>query len=282
MPEAKAQILIFDGAMQFGDAIYEVTAVADGRMLNFSPHMRRLERSGTAIDPEGLPSFADLEHIHAQLIRRKQLRDGLVYLQVSRGSNGDRDYYFRKETALTVILFTQSKPGFLDMGDAHPGLHVQLVPDHRWARCDIKSTQLLWPVLAKQRASNAGFDDAWFVQDGVVTEGTTNNAGIVLDGKVVTHPTGDNILAGTARASLVSVATALGMDAEERPFTVEEINDAEEAFITSSMNILVPVTRIDAKRVGNGTVGPSILALQAEMLSQMKAGCEVDAANSVP
>lgn len=270
VPEADAKISVFDRAVLFGDAIYEVTSVIGGRMVLFEEHMARLVRSAAEVNLCGVPEAEALLQLHQTLIEQNALEDGMVYLQMSRGNSGDRDYGFQPEMAPTIFAFTQSKPDFAAKGEKHPGLRICTLPDLRWARRDIKSTQLLYPVLAKQKAVDAGFDDAWLVQDGFITEGTTNNAGIIIGDRIITRQLGSEILPGTARAAMIEAAKAVGLCIEERPFSVSEIAQADEAFITSSMNMVMPVVEIDDLILADGSPGPIVENLRRICLKRVQ------------
>ncbi|MFO7770963.1 MAG: aminotransferase class IV, partial [Roseovarius gahaiensis] len=203
-------------------------------------------------------AFDDLLEIHRELVRANQIEDGLVYLQVTRGSDGDRDFAFpdRETTEPTLVLFTQSKPGLATSPQAETGLKIISIDDLRWGRRDIKTVQLLYPSMGKMMAKAAGCDDAWMVEEGHVTEGTSNNAYIVKDGKIITRQLSNDILHGITRAAVLRFAREAQMTVEERLFTVDEAKDADEAFVTSASAFVMPVVEIDGQSVGTGTPGP--------------------------
>ena len=207
---------------------------------------------------------------HRELVARNGLTDGMVYLQVTRGAPGDRDFVFPDPAATppTLVLFTQSKPGLADSPLARTGIRVVSIPDLRWGRRDIKTTQLLYPSWGKMMARAQGADDAWMVEDGVVTEGTSNNAWIVRDGVIVTRQLGTEILHGITRAAVLRVAADLQMRVEERPFTIEEARAADEAFITSASMFVMPVVAIDGQELGTGTPGPVAQRLREAYLEE--------------
>jgi D-alanine transaminase len=181
----------------------------------------------------------------------------MVYLQVTRGAPPERDFAFPDPaTPPGLVLFTQSKPGLVDNPLALSGISVVSIPDARWARRDIKTVQLLWPSMGKMMAKAKGADDAWMVEDGLVTEGTSNNAYIVRDGVIVTRPLGPEILAGITRAAVLRFAREAQMRVEERPFTLEEAREAQEAFVTSATTFVLPVVRLDGEAIGAGRPGP--------------------------
>ncbi|HKL05968.1 MAG TPA: D-amino-acid transaminase, partial [Roseovarius sp.] len=243
LPETEAKVSIFDRAFLMADGVYEVTSVLGGKLIDFDGHLARLERSLNELDIKKPAVFDDLLDIHRELVRANQIADGLVYLQVTRGSDGDRDFAFpdRETTEPTVVLFTQSKPGLATSPQAEKGLKIISIDDQRWGRRDIKTVQLLYPSMGKMMAKAAGCDDAWMVEDGHVTEGTSNNAYIVKDGKIITRQLSNDILHGITRAAVLRFAREAQMTVEERFFTVDEAKDADEAFVTSASAFVMPV-----------------------------------------
>ena len=196
--------------------------------------------------------------MHRELVAINEIDNGLVYLQVTRGNPGDRDFVFPDpdETPGTVVMFTQSKPDLMDSLVAAAGIKVLSIPDQRWARRDIKTVQLLYPSMGKMAAKAAGAGDAWFVEDGKVTEGTSNNAYIVKDGRIVTRELSNDILHGITRAAVLRYAAEAQMEVEERAFTIDEAQAADEAFVTSATTFVTPVIEIDGVALGDGTPGP--------------------------
>ncbi|KRS13744.1 D-amino acid aminotransferase [Roseovarius atlanticus] len=256
LPENEAKISIFDRAFLMGDGVYEVTSVLGGKLIDFEGHNRRLKRSLDELDMPHPAVLDDLLDIHRELVRVNEIEDGLVYLQITRGAPGDRDFaYPDPDTPPTVVLFTQSKPGLADNPVAKKGIKIITVEDLRWGRRDIKTTQLLYPSMGKMMAKKAGCDDAWMVQDGFVTEGTSNNAYIVKDGKIITRALSNDILHGITRAAVLRFAEEAQMQVEERNFSVEEAKDADEAFVTSASAFVMPVVEIDGVALGDGTPG---------------------------
>ncbi|MEM7377302.1 MAG: D-amino-acid transaminase [Pseudomonadota bacterium] len=256
VPEHDARISVFDRGFLFADAVYEVTAVLDGKLVEFEPHITRLERSLSEL---GMPMPCDADAllaIHRELVSRNAVTEGLVYLQVSRGA-ADRDFAFpAANTEQTLVLFTQHK-NFLTAASAETGISVISLPDKRWGRRDIKTVQLLYPSLAKMEAKQAGADDAWMVDDIGVTEGSSNNAYIVLaDGRIVTRNLGHDILPGITRRTVLKCAGDLQLTVEERPFSLEEAADAVEAFYSSATGFVTPVVALDGKPIGDGKPGP--------------------------
>ncbi|SPJ24698.1 D-amino-acid transaminase [Palleronia abyssalis] len=270
VPEAEATVSVFDRGFLFADGVYEVTSVLSGKLLDFDGHARRLERSLAELDmPMPMTQDALLE-VHRRLVAENGIEDGLVYLQVTRGA-ADRDFaYPPKDTPQTVVLFTQSKPGLADNPAAQTGLKIVTLPDLRWDRRDIKTVQLLYPSMGKMAAKAQGADDAWMVEDGVVTEGTSNNAYIVKDGTIVTRHLGNEILHGITRAAVLRFAQEAQMKVEERAFSVEEAQDADEAFVTSASAFVMPVVEIDGAALGNGTPGPIAKRLREIYLDESR------------
>lgn len=270
LPEAEATVSVFDRAFLFGDGVYEVTAVLDGRMVDFDAHMARLRRSLAALSIGFSMGEAELRAVHAQMIERNGLREGAIYLQVTRGA-ADRNFLFPAPgTAPTLVLFTQAMR-IADNPMARKGLRVMTLPDLRWQRRDIKTVQLVYPSLAKMQATGAGYDDAWLVEDGFVTEGSSNNAHILTaDRRIVTRPLSNAILPGITRAAMLRLAGEEGLALEERAFTVEEVAAAAEAFITSATSFVLPVVEIDGRPIGTGKPGPVAAKLRALYVEQAR------------
>jgi D-alanine transaminase len=267
LPEEQGKISIFDRGFLFADGIYEVTAVVNGRLVDYPAHMERLERSLHEIKMDWPCSREELTAMHLEMVKRNNLAEGWIYMQITRGS-ADRDFKFPKGVKPTLIAFTQAKK-LVDNPDAVRGVGVITIPDIRWARRDIKTVNLLAPVLGKQAAYEAGAFEAWMVEDGKVTEGTSSNAYIVKDGKVVTRGLSNNILAGCTRRALFRLAKEHGVTIEERPFTAEEAYAADEAFLTSASNFVLPIVEIDGKRVGGGQPGPLTRRLREMFLEEI-------------
>ena len=254
VPEEEAKVSVFDRGFLFADAVYEVTSVIDGKLVDFAGHARRLWRSLGELDMAAPVTEEELLAIHRELVALNGLDQGLVYLQVTRGA-ADRDFAYPDGAAPTLVLFTQAK-NVVESASARTGLRVISIPDRRWGRRDIKTVQLLYPSMGKMMAKAAGADDAWMVEDGAVTEGTSNNAYIVKDGRIVTRHLGEEILHGITRAAVLQYAREAQMEVEERPFTLDEAKAADEAFITSASSFVTPVVEIDGTPVGGGTPGP--------------------------
>ena len=273
VPEEDAKISVFDRGFLFADGVYEVTSVLDGKLIAFEGHILRLERSLKELDMAAPATRDELLAIHRELVERNNIVDGLIYLQVTRGSAGDRDFaYPSADVAPSLVLFTQEKsPAPEEV--VSKGWKVISVEDQRWARRDIKTVQLLYPCMGKMAAKAAGCDDAWMVEDGKVTEGTSNNAYIVKDGKIITRHLSNEILHGITRAAVLEFAREAQMTVEERPFTIEEAQNADEAFVTSASAFLMPVVEIDGTRIGEGKGGPVAMRLREIYLDEnRKAG----------
>jgi D-alanine transaminase len=254
----EAAIHVEDRGFQFADAVYEVIEVLGGRLVDATRHLARLERSlrELAISPPMRESA--LLHIIGEVIRRNRVRDGIVYMQVTRGA-GPREFALPGPDVLpTLVIFARTQPRGRADRLAETGIVVKTVPDNRWDRCNIKTVMLLPAVLAKDAARRAGAREAWFVDSsGAITEGASSNAWIVTaKGVLVTRPLGQEILPGVTRATVMDVAKAEGLRVEERAFTRDEALRATEAFITSATNIAMPVVTIDGQGIGNGLPGP--------------------------
>ena len=272
LPEEEAKVSIFDRGFLMADGVYEVTSVLGGKLIDFSGHCARLGRSLRELDMVPPVSDAELLAIHRELVAVNAVTDGMVYLQVTRGAPGDRDFAFPDPavTPSTLVLFTQSKPGLADSPAAKAGMKVISIPDIRWGRRDIKTVQLLYPSMGKMMAKKAGVDDAWLVEDGFVTEGTSNNTYIVKGNRIITRQLGSEILHGITRAAVLRCATDLQLEVEERPFTIEEAQAADEAFFTSASAFVMPVVEVDGAAVGSGKPGPVAARLREIYLDEMR------------
>jgi len=272
LPETEATVSIFDRGFLMADGVYEVTSVLGGRLIDFDGHLARLERSLSELDMKKPAGFDDLLAIHRELVRVNDITDGLVYLQVTRGSDGDRDFVFpdAATTEPTLVLFTQSKPGLADNPAAKAGIRVIGIDDLRWGRRDIKTVQLLYPSMGKMMAKAAGADDAWMIEDGHVTEGTSNNAYIVKGNRIITRHLSNDILHGITRAAVLRFAREAQMQVEERAFTIDEAKAADEAFVTSASAFVLPVVEIDGATLGDGTPGPVATRLREIYLEESR------------
>jgi D-alanine transaminase len=255
VPEGEAKVSVFDRAFLFGDAVYEVTAVLDRRLVDFAAHLSRLDRSLKEIALRASLSHDALRDLHHELIRRNDIEEGIVYLEISRGA-AERDFVYPENAAPTVVAFTQSRPLI-----AHPyaatGVKVVTIPDLRWKRRDIKSTSMLAQAMGKQEAKLKGAYEAWMVENGSVTEGTSSSAFILDEAGVIrTQPLGPHILPGVTRRAILRLAATQGVSLEERPFGVAEALRAREAFMTAASAFVLPVVEIDGVMIGDGRPGP--------------------------
>jgi len=270
LPEHEATVSIFDRGFLFADGVYEVTSVLDGKLIDFAGHAKRLQRSLDELEMANPTTEAELLEIHRELVRANDITEGLIYLQITRGA-ADRDFaYPAEDTPPTIVLFTQAKTGLADNPMAQTGMKVISIEDQRWGRRDIKTVQLLYPSMGKMAAKAAGAHDAWMVEDGVVTEGTSNNAYIVKDNTIVTRHLGTEILHGITRAAVLRMAREAQMQVEERPFTMDEAKEADEAFITSASTFVMPVVEIDGVAVGTGAPGAVTARLREIYLDEMR------------
>lgn len=254
--EDGAKISVFDRGFLFADGVYEVTSVIGGKLIDFDGHFTRLKRSLGELDM-GLPlGRKDLLKMHRELVKRNRIEEGLVYMQITRGA-ADRDFIFPPpDTAQTIVAFTQHK-NLINHPMLARGLKIITLADLRWKRCDIKTVQLLCSSLGKMEAKGHGADDAWLVEEGLVTEGTSNNAYIVNgEGVIITRNLSHHILSGITRKAVLKCAQHLDMKVEERPFSVEEAKQAQEAFCTSATTFVLPIVEIDGHGIGDGTPGP--------------------------
>ncbi|WP_206080308.1 D-amino-acid transaminase [Pacificoceanicola onchidii] len=270
LPEAEAKVSIFDRAFLMADGVYEVTSVLDGKLIDFDGHAKRLERSLNELDMPKPKAFDDLLEIHRELVRLNGIEEGMIYLQITRGAPDDRDFVFPdpETTEPTLVLFTQNKPGLANNPVAKKGIKVISIEDVRWGRRDIKTVQLLYPSMGKMMAKKAGADDAWMVEDGFVTEGTSNNAYIIKGNTIITRALSNDILHGITRAAVLRFAREAQMKVEERNFTIDEVKDADEAFVTSASTFVMPVVEIDGAAIGGGVPGERALRLREIYLEE--------------
>ncbi|MCQ1058672.1 D-amino-acid transaminase [Photobacterium sp. DNB23_23_1] len=269
--ESDATVSIFDRGFLFADAVYEVTAVLAGKLVDNKGHLARLERSCKELGMK-LPVSADeLTQIQRTLIEKNQLTEGGIYLQLTRGNEGDRDFSYSDDIKPTLVLFTQQR-ALLDSQAAKEGIKVISMEDIRWRRRDIKTTSLLPACLAKHLAHQAGADDAWLIENGLVTEGGSSNAYIVThDNKIITRPLSNDILHGITRASLLKVAEDCQIELEQRAFTIEEAYEAKEAFVSSATTFVWPVVAIDGKTIGDGQPGEIAKKLRSTYIEMVLA-----------
>ncbi|MDE1147786.1 MAG: D-amino-acid transaminase [Azospirillaceae bacterium] len=269
LPHGQARVHIEDRGFQFADGVYEVVSIVNGVFADEDGHLARLSRSLNELDLPWPMHPMSLRFVLREVARRNRVRNGLVYIQITRGE-APRDFRFPADPAPTLVVTCRSTK-FSAPQHLEKGVSVITIPDIRWARRDIKSVALLPQVLGKQQAAEAGAFEAWQVDpDGTVTEGCSSNAWIVTkDGVLVTRAASHRILNGITRLSLLAEAEAAGIPFEERSFTVEEALTAREAFVSSASTFCVPVTRIDGRPVGDGVPGALAKRLRAAYLAHV-------------
>ena len=264
--ENEAKISIFDRSVQFADSVYEVLSILDGKIVDFNGHLLRLDRSLNELNMKDAPSHDEWLVIFRKLISVNSLREGIIYLQITRGES-DRDFHYPKSTnPLTVIAFTQEK-NLIDHPKIDTGISVITVADERWGRCDIKTTQLLYASMMKMKARAQGADDAWMMRDNIITEGTSNNAAIIThDNELITHNISTAILAGTTRNIMLDLAGEQSLEVTQRAFTLDEALHAREAFVSAASLFVMPVTQINGNKVGDGCNGHATLMLRQKYI----------------
>jgi len=266
VPYAKAAVHVEDRGFQFADAIYEVCQVRAGNLVDEERHMARLARSLGELKIPAPMSAAALAHVMRETIRRNRVKDGLVYLQVTRGE-GPREFVFPGEDVpRTIVCIARAVSPAPHDATAAQGIAVKTMPDLRWRRSDIKTVMLLPACLAKEAARGDGAREAWLIDnEGFVTEGASSNAWIVsAEGTVITRQIAPAILAGVTRATLIDLLREEKVPYVERPFRIAEALQAREAFITSATNTVMPVVRIDGSPIGDGKPGPLTLELRSK------------------
>jgi D-alanine transaminase len=255
LPLSEAKVSILDRGFLFADGIYEVAAVLDGKLVDNASHLARLERSVGEIKLPLPETTGQIQEIQKELVKRNELVNGMVYLEVTRGADTGRDFAFPKGITPTLVMFTSEKD-IVGAPSAKTGINVITVPDLRWTRRDIKSVALLAQVLAKQAAAEAGAAEAWMIEDGKVTEGGSSSCFILTqDDVIVTRQNGSEILPGCTRKAVVKLAEERQLRIEERAFSIEEALAAKEAFVTSASLFVQAVVSIDGKKVADGKPG---------------------------
>ncbi|MGO1119248.1 D-amino-acid transaminase [Rhodovibrionaceae bacterium A322] len=273
LPEEEAKISVFDRGFLFADGVYEVSSVLEGKLVDNQGHMARLRRSLKELNMDSPASDEEILAIQRELIKRNDLNEGMVYLQVTRGA-ADRDFLYPEGAMPSLVLFTQAA-NVIESPKAKKGLSVVTQPDVRWGRRDIKTVALLAASMAKMAAKAEGADDAWLEEDGFITEGTSNNAYIVTqDGTIVTRQLSNDILHGITRKAVLRLAQEAQIKVEERPFTAEEASNAKEAFITSASSFVTPVVKFNGTVIGDGTPGPMAKRLRELYISEALANLE--------
>ncbi len=268
--EENAKISVFDRGFLFADAVYEVSTVLDGNLVDNLAHMERLKRSLGELKMGSPVPVDDIPALMEELVTRNDVTEGMVYLQVSRGA-ADRDFAFPAQEKPSLVMFTQEKAVAVT-GKSESGISVVTMQDQRWSRRDIKTTQLLAQSIAKQEAALQGADDAWMIEDGFITEGSSNNAFIITaDGTIVTRQLSSSILHGITRRVVLEIAEQKGLTVEQRPFTLEEAQSAAEAFSTSASSFVMPVVTIDGKTISQGVPGPVTRKLRERYIELARA-----------
>ncbi len=271
VPEEDAKISVFDRGFLFADGVYEVSAIINRKLVDNEAHLIRLQRSLGELNMPAPCSNEEIEAIQMKMIEENNLDEGVIYMQVTRGA-ADRDFAFPTNPTPSLVMFTQAKDITVNPA-ADKGISVITVPDIRWKRRDIKTVGLLPASMAKQASVEAGAGDAWFVEDGVVNEGSSNNAFIVThEGKIVTRHLGTEILHGITRKAVMALAAEENLEVEERAFTPEEAYEAREAFSTSASAFVMPVVKIDGHVLGNGVPGPVAEKLRAKYIEMASKG----------
>ncbi|AQS89475.1 branched-chain amino acid aminotransferase [Neoasaia chiangmaiensis NBRC 101099] len=274
MPLADATIPVMDRGFLFGDGVYEVTAVIEGRLVDDAAHLARLDRSLREIGISNPFPADDWRRIEEGIVRRNALRNGLIYIQVSRGV-AERAFKYPDDLQPTVVMFPQFSP-VQDNPLTRTGARIMTLPDLRWARCDIKSTSLLAQVLAKRAAAEAGMAEAWMTRGDTITEGASSTAYIVTqDGAIITRSLSHEILPGITRRTILRIAGERGLRIVERPFTRDEALTAAEAFYTSASTIAIPVVDIDGHAIGPGRPGPVFTQLYTAYMDAVMALTDV-------
>jgi D-alanine transaminase len=269
--EDEAKVSVFDRGLLFSDSLYEVTTVINGKLIDFNNHMKRLDRSMTELKFKKLLNHLDILIFHRKLIELNNLKEGMIYLQVTRGV-ADRSFDMPKnEIKPTVLAFTQEKK-IIDSESAKNGIKVMTLDDLRWKRCDIKTTQLLYASMAKTEATEKGFDDAWMLREGYVTEGSSSNAWIIKGKIIMTRQSDNLILSGITRDVIFKCAKDLGYEVVTKNITLPDAQSASEAFITSATACVMPVVKINASQIGDGKPGKFVTALREEYIKQALQG----------
>ena len=260
LPESDAVVSVFDRGFLFADAVYEVVPILHGKLIDFEGHIERLKRSMSELEMQPPATRDDILAMFRELVRQNNVDQGMVYLQISRGVS-DRDFMI-KDLGCSIVAFTQAKE-LLNSKKAEKGVKVISLEDQRWKRRDIKTVQLLYPSMAKTKAAKAGVDDAWLVENGYVTEGTSNNAFIVdIEGNIRTRSLSTAILHGITRAAILECAREMDLNVIEDKFTIDDALRASEAFISAASLFVTPVVEIDGQSIGDGMPGPVVRRLR--------------------
>jgi D-alanine transaminase len=279
LPHGDAAVHIEDRGYQFADGIYEVVAVSGGQFIDEIGHLQRLDRSLSELKMAAPMARAAMQFVMREVVRRNKVRDGTLYMQISRGV-APRDHAFpTRPTRPGTVMTAKSLSHDRHQAQVENGVAVTTMPDIRWARCDIKTIALLPNCLAKQAAREAGSFEALLVdKDGMVTEGSSTNAWIIdQEGNLITRPASNEILNGVTRLALQQLVADEGLTLVERAFDVAELRTAREVFITSSSSYVMPVVQVDEAVIGNGRPGSRTLRLR-EIYQEYMGGTSRDAA----
>ncbi|MCL0012881.1 D-amino-acid transaminase [Providencia rettgeri] len=271
LPEEDASVSVFDRGFLFADAVYEVTAIINGKLVDFDRHMARLQRSCAELQLSLPYDLAELKQIHLQLVQKNNIEEGLVYLQLTRGNAHQRSFlYPDKQTKSTLVLFAQ-KTQIVENEKSKYGIKVVTVDDIRWQRCDIKTVALLAASMAKEYAKQQGADDAIFVKNGYITEGSSSNCFIInQQNQIQTRGLNNEILSGITRQAILQLAREQQIDIVEKPFSIDEMLEAKEVFITSATTLVWPVIMANNQFIGEGKPGKLAIRLREIYLQKLK------------
>ena len=266
--EDEAKVSIFDRGLLFSDSVYEVTSVINSKLIDFKYHVERLDRSMNELKFKTLIDHDEILAFHRKLIDLNNLKEGMIYTQVTRGVV-DRSFDMPKQAIKpTVLAFTQEKK-ILESDSAKNGIKVMTLEDMRWKRNDIKTTQLLYASMAKSEATAKGFDDAWMLRQGYVTEGSSNNVWIIRSKNIMTRQSDNLILSGITRAVVLECAKKLDYEVIAKNFTKVDAESADEAFMTSATGLITPVIKINSSQIGDGKPGNFTKSLRAEYIKRV-------------
>ena len=265
--EDEAKVSIFDRGLLFSDSVYEVTSVINSKLIDFKYHVERLDRSMNELKFKTLIDHDEILAFHRKLIDLNNLKEGMIYTQVTRGVV-DRSFDMPKQAIKpTVLAFTQEKK-ILESDSAKNGIKVMTLEDMRWKRNDIKTTQLLYASMAKSEATAKGFDDAWMLRQGYITEGSSNNVWIIRSKNIMTRQSDNLILSGITRAVVLECAKKLDYEVITKNFTKVDAESADEAFMTSATGLITPVVKINSSQIGDGKPGNFTKSLRAECIKR--------------
>jgi D-alanine transaminase len=269
LPAEEARVSIFDRGLLFGQSVYEVAPVVRGRICNWQYHAARLIGS---LATAGIADDTDWLGVLNELVQRNGMEEGRAYLQVTGGSGDDRDFLMPDVRPRPTRIGFVQPVALIDNPKAETGLRIGLRPDMRWGLRAAKTTQLLYAIMMKEEAKSAGLDDIWLVENGFVTEATSQNAHIV-DGRgvLVSHPVDHGVLPGVTRISVMAIARDMGVSVEERPFTPDELFVSREAFVSAAGSLMLPVVEADGRQIGNGKPGRVTRKIRQRYIDQLVA-----------